>query len=73
MSDLIAPLIARIDSYLARTGMKPSRFGRNAAGNSMFLKRMKEGKVTLSTLQAVSDYLDRADRSEAKKKARKVK
>jgi len=58
MSPLIAPLAARIDAYLRRTGMAPSTFGRQAAGNSMFLSRLKDGKATLTTLDQVVEWLD---------------
>ena len=70
MTDLVAPLAARIKNFLKVTGMKPSRFGRNAAGNSMFLKRMEEGKVTLSTLREVTAYLDEQEAPPLKKKGR---
>ena len=61
MRDIEAPLVRRIERYLKKTKMKPSRFGREAAGNSMFIKRLSQGTATLALCHRVAKWLDKAE------------
>lgn len=61
MQDPCPPLLRRIDRYLKKTGKTASRFGRDAAKSSTLVQRIKSGKVTLTTIRKVSEYLSQAE------------
>jgi len=47
-----------IEDFLKRTGMKQSRFGREALGDPGFVSRIRSGKdVTLGTIQKCSEFM----------------
>ena len=51
-------LLTEIRVFLAETGMKPSYFGKAAAGNSELVGRLEAGRtVTLQTVAAVHDFI----------------
>jgi hypothetical protein len=55
----VATLHADILSFLQRTGMERTRFGRNAVNDGNFLSRLENGRnPTLTTMDRVRAYLD---------------
>ena len=51
-------LIDQIDAFLARSGMKPTRFGREVANEPSFLGRLRGGRsVTLKTANRVAEFI----------------
>lgn len=51
-------LLSDIEDFLSVTGMGPSYFGKQAAGNSELVKRAREGKSIESyTEQRVRDFI----------------
>lgn len=58
MKDPAADTIKAIDRFLARTGMKESRLGRNVANNSVLIPRIRRGdSVKKGTLLKVQEYI----------------
>ena len=56
-------LLRRIEIYLRAGGMRPTRFGREAVGDSLFVAQLRRGRNPRPRTQArVNDYLDRAER-----------
>ena len=61
--------LARIEAFLARTGTKPSEFGRMALGDRAFVLNLRRGRSpTLATADKILSYMDKlaaeaADRS----------
>lgn len=52
-------LLSRIERHLRQTGMKPSRFGREAAGDPRLVKDLRDGREPRPRLVArVHAYLD---------------
>ncbi|MFS0738370.1 hypothetical protein ABC347_15095 [Sphingomonas sp. 1P06PA] len=54
-------LLSRIEKFLRKTGMKPSRFGRESVGDPRLVKDLRRGREPRPTMTArVHAYLDRA-------------
>jgi hypothetical protein len=52
-------LLAEIQAFLNRTGMKPSYFGKQAAGNSEIVARLEAGgTVTLRTAERIRKFIN---------------
>lgn len=52
-------LIARIDAFLAKTGMAPTTFGRNACGDVNLVARLKGGaSVRTPTYDKIMKYIN---------------
>ena len=48
----------RIETYLKRTGMKPSVFGRQAVGDGNFVFDVRAGRMpSLRTVEAVENFM----------------
>ena len=45
------PLLDLIDAFLAETGMGPTYFGKLAANNSDFVKRLRDGRPILTSTE----------------------
>lgn len=52
-------LLARVDSYLRRTGTTERAFGLAVARNHKLLGRVRAGTVTARTLDDVASFMDR--------------
>lgn len=58
MKDQTVVLREEIRAFLAETGMKPSYFGKIAAGNSEVVARLEAGKtVTLPTAERLRAFM----------------
>lgn len=68
MSDPLAELVARIDAYLARTGLHPTGFGLKVVNNGALVPRLRKGKAHIKTIQKVGRFLDKEDQKELRKK-----
>ena len=54
--------LARIEAFLARTGTKPSEFGRMALGDGAFVLNLRRGRSpTLATADKILSYMDKLD------------
>ncbi len=52
------PLLARVERFLSRTGMKPSTFGMVAVGDPNFVYQLREGREPRrKTVQKVIDWM----------------
>lgn len=52
-------LLYRIEKYLKERRMPPTRFGREAVGDSRFVFDLRDGREPRSsTVRRVTDYLD---------------
>ncbi len=52
-------LLVRIEKYLKQRRMPPTRFGREALGDSRFVFDLRDGREPRSsTVRRVTDYLD---------------
>ena len=52
-------LLRRIETHLRRTGVKPTRFGRDVAGDPRLVHDMKRGREIGAKLSAqIAAYLD---------------
>lgn len=52
-------LLLRIERYLRRRRMSPTRFGREAVGDPNLLTQLRDGRELRSaTVQRITDYLD---------------
>jgi len=49
--------IAKIDAWLAATGMAESRLGSLACANVRVIKRIRNGTASVRSLEAVLDYI----------------
>lgn len=62
-------LLAHIESFLARSGMKPTRFGLDAAGEGSFVDTLRGGRSpSLKKVNRVLEFIrdhDDSDRSNA--------
>jgi hypothetical protein len=62
-------LLADIRAHLAHTGTPPSVFGKQAAGDGHFIRRVEQGKVPhLRTIDRVYGYMTR--HAQPKRRAR---
>lgn len=50
-------LIAEIERWLAKTGMKEGRLGMLAAANPKAMERIRDGTARVETLRAVLRYI----------------
>lgn len=56
-------LLRRIETYLKRTGMRPSDFGRRAVRDGLFVAQLRGGRRPRPrTVARVNAFLDRAER-----------
>lgn len=54
--------LARIEAFLARTGTKPTEFGRMALGDPAFVLNLRRGRSpTLATADKILSYMDKLD------------
>jgi hypothetical protein len=52
-------LLTRIERYMRRRRMSPTRFGREAVGDPNLLSQLRDGRELRSaTLQRIVDYLN---------------
>jgi len=66
MNNITEQMIQEVNSYLARTGMAPSTFGREAVGDWRFVKRLRAGDdFRVSTIERVRDFINDAQPSAA--------
>jgi hypothetical protein len=71
--DLRDGLLARIDAYLAKTGMSATTFGRLALRDGNFVARLRAGRgLTLRTHARVDSFLRAAPARAYRKGARRV-
>ena len=57
-------LLHQIETYIARTGIAPSKFGRMAVGDPRFVEDLRTGRRPRSKTQArVAKYLKERDLS----------
>jgi predicted transcriptional regulator len=57
---IAAKLLADIEAYRARVGIDRTAFGKQAAGDGHFIKRVEAGKLPrLDTIDRVYRYMDR--------------
>jgi hypothetical protein len=53
-----AAILARIEKYLAASGMGSQRFGRIAVGDEKLVRRLRSGKgVTLTTVERLEAFM----------------
>jgi predicted transcriptional regulator len=66
--------IARVESFLAETGTKPSDFGRSAIGDGSFVLNLRRGRSpTLATVDKVLSYIEELEaRTGSKARDRRV-
>ncbi len=54
--------LARVESCLAATGMKPTDFGREAVGDPGFVRHLRRGRSpSLATADRVLAFIDRLE------------
>lgn len=62
-------LLAQIDDFLAKTGMKPTRFGIDTLGDGGLVRQLREGgrSLTLKSAGKVIEFMEnyRPDQSAA--------
>lgn len=59
-------LIAKIEAFLQRHGMAPTRFGREAAKEASLLTTLRNGRsISLARANKIVSYMDRYDREKA--------
>jgi hypothetical protein len=64
----------RIEAYLKRSRMRPTRFGLEVNGDPRLVFQLRRGRVPREPLRAkILDYLDRAeaDRSDSRRRSRR--
>ena len=55
-------VVERIDSFLARHGMAPSRLGREALGEAQFVSEVRKGRTPgLGTLGKLLEFMRKRD------------
>ena len=53
-----AKFCAKVDAFLERTGMKPSRLGRDAIGDSKFVFNLRDGRSpSLDTVEKLENFM----------------
>lgn len=53
-----AELLARVDDFLDRSGMKPTRFGLDAMGEGGLVKSLREGRsLSLKNVHRILDFI----------------
>jgi hypothetical protein len=61
-----ASLLARIDGFLAKSGMSASALGKAAVADDRFVRRIRDGgNFTVETYQRAIDWLDEQERRAA--------
>lgn len=58
-------LVARIDAYLARTGMTATDFGLAVCNNRNLVRRLRKGTGSAETINTVGQYLDKNEKKAA--------
>jgi len=59
-----AEMLARVEGFLAKTGMKPTPFGQAAAREGGLVKSMRRGRsLTLRKAQQILQFMDQYERS----------
>jgi hypothetical protein len=65
-------LIDRIDAFLRARRMAPTRFGREAVGDSKFVLQLRDGREPRAkTVRKVTEYLDRHERAAGEARPRR--
>jgi hypothetical protein len=55
-------LLRRIETYLRRSGTRPTRFGRDAIGDPCFVFDLRDGREPrAATISRVTAWLDRCE------------
>jgi hypothetical protein len=63
MKTLTEQFLDAIEGYLARTGTKPSKFGRQAAGDPSLVLSLRRGRSpTLATADRILAFIQRQER-----------
>jgi len=53
-----AELLEKIDAFIARTGMKPTRFGREAMNDGDLIRLLRDGRsLSLKNAKKVLDFM----------------
>ena len=56
------PILADIDAYLARTGMKPTTFGRSVVNDPHLVARLRNGgDITMSTAAKIEAFMSASE------------
>lgn len=57
-----AELLEKIEAFIVRTGMKPSRFGREAMNDGDLIRQLREGRsLSLKNAKKVIDFMADCD------------
>lgn len=71
MKTLSEQFRAEVEGFLARTGTKPTEFGRLAAGDPSFVLSLRRGRSpTLATVDKVLAFIRESDAAEQRKARR---
>jgi len=66
-------LIEQIDGFLDRTGMKPTRFGRLATGQSHLIQTLREGRSpSLRTANRILEFMRLHEVTEPEENAKQL-
>jgi hypothetical protein len=60
--------VERIEAFLAKSGMRPTDFGREALGDPSFVTHLRRGRSpTLDTADRVNAFIDRLEAEPSKR------
>lgn len=60
--------VERVEAFLARSGMRPTDFGREALGDPSFITHLRRGRSpSLDTADRVTAFIDRLEIQQAKR------
>jgi hypothetical protein len=60
--------VERVEAFLARSGMRPTDFGREALGDPGFITHLRRGRSpSLDTADRVTAFIDRLEAAPAKR------
>lgn len=65
--DPFAPVLARIDAYLAETGMTATNFGLKVTGTGALVPRLRDGNMRMATIRKIIAFLDKEEKRTARK------
>ncbi|HSF96919.1 MAG TPA: hypothetical protein VLA52_17975 [Thermohalobaculum sp.] len=68
MKTLTEQFHATVEEFLARTGFKPTEFGRQAAGDPSLMLNLRRGRSpTLATADRILAFIEETDRANGRK------
>ena len=73
MGTISEQFLSRVETFLAKSGAKPSEFGRQTIGDTSFIANLRRGRSpTLATADRVLAHIERMEAEAARRRGDRI-